>query len=291
MKRFLTMVLVILALTAVIGAEDVPRIPWPTLDVTPTKMSADAFFALAQRQEDIVTFPAGLYEITEPLVLAEGDTTYQMEGVELWSSQLEIAGDRITLDTLCLVCTDVQVTGAGATLKSCCIEQLTLTSTADSLTLNHCYIDGHVRLTGDDLRIANCTYKFFSLTCTGDRVTLEGNSGNFMETGTWHFTDCAELMLVGNTLDPSLTRVQLENCSSARISDNIQYVPEEADGAWTYREVLLTDFWGSNDAECHLRGSNVSMKQTRLGIAIHPREVSLSPILRVVVGSAAKDEK
>ncbi len=275
MKLLITLLLTSVLLTTIVSAEDPPPIPWPTLDVMPTKITADAFLSLAQRGADAVTFPAGLYELTEPLVLLESDTTYDMTGVELWSTTLEIAGAGITLDTLCLVCTDVQVTGKDATLYNCCIEQLTLTSIADGLTLDHCYIDGHVHLTGDDLRIAGCSYKFFNLTCTGDRVTLEGNSGNYMEAGTWHFTDCADLRLIGNTMDPSLTRVQLENCTSARISDNVHYAPEEGDGAWTYKEVLLTDFWGSNNADCHLRGSNVSMKQTRLGAAVRPRAVGL----------------
>ncbi len=283
MMLLITLLLTSVMLTTIVSAEDPPPIPWPTLDVLPTKMTADAFLALSQCHEDTVTFPAGLYEITEPLVLAEADTIYQMYGVELWNTELSITGDRITLDTLCLVCTDVQVAGEGATLKSCCIEQLTLTSVADGLTLDHCYIDGHVHLTGEDLRIANCSYKFFNLTCTGDRVTLEGNSGNHMEAGTWHFTDCADLQLIGNTMNPSLTRVQLENCTSARISNNVHYVPEEVDGTWTYKEVLLKDFWRRNNADCHLRGNNVSMKQTRLGTTVHPRAMGLPRLFVLVV--------
>ncbi len=283
MKLLITLLLTSVLLTTIVSAEDPPLIPWPTLDVTPTKITADAFLALSQRHEDTVTFPAGLYEITEPLVLAEADTTYQMHGVELWSTDLSITGDRITLDTLCLVCTDVQVSGEEATLKSCCIEQLTLTSVADGLTLEHCYIDGHVHLTGDDLRIVGCSYKFFNLTCTGDRVTLEGNSGNHMETGTWHFTDCVDLRLIGNTMDPSLTRVYLDGCSSAEMAGNVNYVSEKVDGAWNYKEVLLMDFWGSNNADCHLRGSNVSMKQTRLGAAVRPRAVGLPRLFGLVV--------
>ncbi len=232
-------------------------IPYPTLDVTPKEMTGEAFLAMAKREGDTVTFPAGLYAITDTLVLAEDDTIYQMDGVELWGGKVEITGAQVAIDTLCLVCCDVQVTGDCVTFYNCCLqlEAYALRATGDGLTVQSCYIDGHFYVEGRDTLFAWCPYKYFHLECTGDNVTLYGNFCSVMEAGAWHFSGCQDISVIGNTFDPMYTKITLDNCAYVNFSDNVVYGKKE--GESSYEAVLCTNFWSTDDTDFPLWGNNV----------------------------------